>query len=309
MVLPRRSIDDAQAGFASRVVGRSPSFRPVVKDQSPLRGNPCGLGLGRAPDSVALCRPEQHVPSPTAGKNELYSNLPPRLRRRFVNPAQCLSASKKIFHFFQGVEKRGLRKPRLVPAAVLEVCVGDLCVLVPPRLVPPSEVPPDALHGPQRRGRRRAPRPVACACARAKDGSAKNPVCVLFPCPFLYRGSRGTFSFPLPFSSTQLLITHSLLTTIPSLPFSPFGLCFVREFRPCLPPSGCGRIVGELPCIGTAQGSRLRAVSRKVLLLADDDAKRNRLHRGIGRPLLRLRVQVERPVLSANAGTFCLGIP
>ena len=39
---------------APRVVGRRPSFRPVVKDQCPLRGNPCGFGLGRVPDSVTL---------------------------------------------------------------------------------------------------------------------------------------------------------------------------------------------------------------------------------------------------------------
>ena len=68
---------------------------------------------------------------------------------------------------------------------------------------------------------------LACACARTKDGSAKNPVCVLFPCPFLYRGSRGTFSFPLPFSSMRLLTTRSLLTTLVSFSFSPFVLCFV----------------------------------------------------------------------------------
>ena len=98
-VLPRRSIDDAQAGFASRVVGRRPSFRPVVKDQSPLRGNPCGLGLGRAPDSVALCRPEQHVPSPTAGKNGGVSGEKPIHCAADIVFTQCFQGRKNLSLF------------------------------------------------------------------------------------------------------------------------------------------------------------------------------------------------------------------
>ena len=164
------------------------------------------------------------------------------------------------------MEKRAPWKPRLAPAAALEVCVCDPRVLVALRLIPPPEVPSDALHRasddplavevaavprPQaevarsaeavaddlvRRGaglviRARARKPplprVRARGLRIRTSFARNPGLFFSLCPFLYRGSRGTFSFPLPFSSMRLLTTRSLLTTCVSLSFSPFVLCFV----------------------------------------------------------------------------------
>ena len=60
-----------------------------------------------------------------------------------------------------------------------------------------------------------------------KNRFRKKPRLVLFPCPFLLRGSRGTFSFPLPFSFAFQTATRRLLITFGPLPIVPF--LFVNE--------------------------------------------------------------------------------
>jgi hypothetical protein len=52
---------------------------------------------------------------------------------------------KKIFDFFQGVEKRRLRQPRLVPAPASEIRIGNPRVFVSAHPASPSEMPPDTL--------------------------------------------------------------------------------------------------------------------------------------------------------------------
>ena len=54
----------------------------------------------------------------------------------------------------------------------------------------------------------------------------KKPGLVLFPSTFLLRGSRGKFSFPLPFSLTLQTATRRLLTTHPYSSDFPFVVWF-----------------------------------------------------------------------------------
>ena len=65
------------------------------------------------------------------------------------------------------------------------------------------------------------------ARARSWNRFRKKPGLVLFPCPFLLRGSRGTFSFPFPFSFAFQTATRRLLITFGPLPIVPF--LFVNE--------------------------------------------------------------------------------
>ena len=79
---------------------------------------------------------------------------------------------------------------------------------------------------PPRPPRKKNTRTEACASrARARSWNnwfRKKPGLVLFPSPFLLRGSRGKFSFPLPFSLTLQTATRRLLTTHPYSSDFPF---------------------------------------------------------------------------------------
>ena len=85
-------------------------------------------------------------PLTNSAQNRDLLQSPPSAAATIRQSRPMFIGLKKIFHFFQGVEKRGLRKPRLAPAAAFEVCVCHLRVLVAVRPVSPPEVPSDALH-------------------------------------------------------------------------------------------------------------------------------------------------------------------
>ena len=84
----------------------------------------------------------------------------------------------------------------------------------------PQEEPPPR---PPRRKNTRTEAFASRARARSwNNWFRKKPGLVLFPSPFLLRGSRGKFSFPLPFSLTLQTATRRLLTTHPYSSDSPF---------------------------------------------------------------------------------------
>jgi len=95
-------------------------------------------------------------------------------------------------------------------------------------------------------------------------GFARNPVLlVLFPSPFLLRGSRGKFSFPLPFSLTLQTATRRLLTTHPYSSDFPFVFSVV-----CVSPA-VTRLRGKLPLLPSGQNQTKKdplAPSQKVLI-------------------------------------------
>ena len=110
--------------------------------------------------------------------------------------------------------------------------------------------------------------PAHCVRVRAKDGSLSEPrlssfpfpFSFLFPSPFLLRGSRGKFSFPLPFSLTLQTATRRLLTTHPYSSDFPFVfLLFV------LAPPSLDREENCLYChrVKTKQKKTLRHQARR----------------------------------------------
>ena len=82
---------------------------------------------------------------------------------------------------------------------------------------------------------RRRSAPLTCASARANKHVLLAPGLPSFPFPFSFRGLRGKVSFSLPFSSTRLLTTQSLLITFPYSfvfhLFVPFRAVFVNPLR------------------------------------------------------------------------------
>ena len=61
----------------------------------------------------ALVGSGTHAPSLIVGKNGLRSNYLLRRRHRFVNPTQCLSASKNFLTFFEAWKNEDFESPVL----------------------------------------------------------------------------------------------------------------------------------------------------------------------------------------------------
>ena len=90
---------------------RISSFRSVVKDQCPFRGNPNGFGLGRVADSVPLSAGDHMPPHKQSAKQGVESNILVPCRIADRDFSLYFQAWKNIFTFFSLWKKVALGMP------------------------------------------------------------------------------------------------------------------------------------------------------------------------------------------------------